>query len=621
MRNRYVLLLDLPLIALAALGAFLLRFDWFFPARPEFLPFLGMVLVVKPLVFIGFGLYGRYWKYASAGDLVVVAMGVTAASAALGLIIGTAMMTQAIAEFSRSVLLIDWLLTMLAVGGLRFTIRLWSEPRLMHARSNSGPRRNVLIAGAGAAGAAVLREISRNPSLGLNPIGLLDDDPVKLGKRIHGIRVLGSLDDVKTVIASESVQEVIIAMPTAPGSIIRRVAQACASESVVSRTLPGYFELLDGRVSVSRLREVDISDLLRRPEIPGRGDAAAYVTDRTVLVTGAGGSIGLELSRQLAHVRPRRLVLLGHGENSLFEAEYQLRGAFPGVAMETVVADVRDRDRIRRVFERVRPEIVFHAAAHKHVPMMEQNPEEAITNNVLGTANVVEAAIQASAARLVLISTDKAVEPRSVMGASKRVAEQIVMQAASKWARAFTVVRFGNVLGSRGSVVPHFKRQIEAGGPITITHPEVTRFFMTIPEAVHLVLHAGGLSRGGELFVLNMGRPVRITDLAQDLIALSGYSPDEIEIVYTGLRPGEKLEERLWDTGASVKVTGHPDILQVAEAASQAGGAVPLDQFARAAREGNRMELEMLLAQQVSSYAPLRGDLEGLGVTGPQNVY
>ena len=616
MRNRYVLLLDLPLLALAAWGAFLLRFDWFFLSRPEFLPFLGTVLVVKPIVFACFGLYGRYWKYASAGDLVVVAMGVTAASAALGLIIGTAMITQVIVEFSRSVLLIDWLLTMLAVGGLRFTIRLGSERRLIHAGPGGGPRRSVLIAGAGAAGAAVLREISRNPSLGLHPIGLLDDDAVKRGKRIHGVRVLGRLDDLGEVVASQGVQEVIIAMPTAPGSLVKRVAQACASAEVRSRTVPGYFELLDGRVSVSRLREVEISDLLRRPEIPGPVDAAAYVTDRTVLVTGAGGSIGLELSRQVAHARPRRLVLVGHGENSLFEAEYQLRRSFPAVAMQTVVADVRDRDRIHRVFERVRPEIVFHAAAHKHVPMMEQNPEEAITNNVLGTANVVDATIRSSAARLVLVSTDKAVEPRSVMGASKRVAEQLVMQAASEWGRAFAVVRFGNVLGSRGSVVPHFKRQIEAGGPITITHPDATRFFMTIPEAVHLVLHAGGLSKGGELFVLNMGRPVRITDLAHDLLALSGHAPNEIEIVYTGLRPGEKLEERLWDTGAAVKATAHPDILQVVEAASR-GGAVPVDRFARAAREGNRIELDMLLVQQVSSYAPLPADMEGLHLTGP----
>jgi FlaA1/EpsC-like NDP-sugar epimerase len=606
MRNRYVLLLDLPLIALAAFGAFLLRFDWFFPSRPEFLPFLAAALVVKPAVFMGFGLYGRYWKYASVRDLVAVTLGVTAASVVLGLLVAVAMVNRAIPEFSRSVLLIDWLLTVLAAGGLRFTIRLWNDRRLGSAAGGSGPLLNLLIAGAGAAGEAVLREIERNPSLRLNPVGLLDDDAVKRGKRIHGVRVLGRLDEVEKVIASRDIQEVIIAMPTAPGSTIRRVAQACAAADVTSRTLPGMFELLDGRVSVSRLREVDISDLLRRPEIPGPVDGAAYVTGRTVVVTGGGGSIGLELSRQLAHAGPGRLILLGHGENSLFEAEYQLRESFSDVSLETVVADVRDRERIQRVFERYRPEIVFHAAAHKHVPMMERNPEEAITNNVLGTANVVGAALDAGTPRLVLISTDKAVEPSSIMGATKRVAEQIVMQAARRSGRAFAAVRFGNVLGSRGSVVPHFKRQIEAGGPITITHPDVSRFFMTIPEAVHLVLHAGGLSRGGELFVLNMGRAVRIIDLAHDLIALSGYSPDEIEIRYTGLRPGEKLEERLWDTAATIEPTAHPDILRVTEVADQPP-AVPIEQFWAASRRGDRLEIEMLLAQQVSTYVPSGG--------------
>jgi FlaA1/EpsC-like NDP-sugar epimerase len=327
------------------------------------------------------------------------------------------------------------------------------------------------------------------------------------------------------------------------------------------------------------------------------------VSGRTVLVTGAGGSIGLELSRQVAHARPARLVLLGHGENSLFEAEHQLRAAFREVKFITVVADVRDRERIHQVFKLYRPEIVFHAAAHKHVPMMEQNPEEAITNNVLGTAHVVSAALEYGTSRFVLISTDKAVEPRNVMGASKRVAEQVVMQAARRYNRAFAVVRFGNVLGSRGSVVPFFKRQIAAGGPVTVTHKDVTRYFMTIPEAVHLVLQACGMSRGGELFVLNMGRPVRIADLAQDLIALSGFTTDEIEVVYTGLRPGEKLDERLWDTGATVDATAHPDVMRVTESA-EGVAAVPLERFAGAARSGNRLEIDMLLAQQVASYVP-----------------
>ena len=605
MRNRYVLLLDLPLITLAALGAFLLRFDWFFASRPEFLPFLVASLVLKPLVFMGFGLYGRYWKYATVSDLVVVTVGVTAASVALSILVGGAMLTGVIDAFSRAVLLIDWSLSVLAVGGLRFTIRLWHERGLTRSARDVGPRRNLLIAGAGVAGAAVLQEIQRNPGLRLRPVGLVDDDAVKRGKRIHGVRVLGRLENITELIHMHAVEEVIIAMPNASGATIRRVAEACAGAGVTSRTVPGMFELLDGRVTVNRLREVEISDLLRRPEIIGPVDAAGYVRGRTALVTGGGGSIGLELSRQLAHARPARLLVLGHGENSLFEAEYQLRAAFPDVLLETIVADIRDRSRIQQVFARYEPDVVFHAAAHKHVPMMERNPEEAITNNILGTANIVDAAVRASTSRLVLISTDKAVEPRSMMGASKRVAEQIVLQAARHRNRAYSVVRFGNVLGSRGSVVPHFKRQIESGGPVTITHPEARRFFMTIPEAVHLVLHAGGMAHGGELFVLNMGEPVRIADLAKDLIALSGYAADEIELVYTGLRPGEKLHERLWEEGADVRGTAHPDIFRVVEFGG-GSDAVPVQQFARAVQEGRRMDIEMLLAQQVSTYVPFR---------------
>jgi FlaA1/EpsC-like NDP-sugar epimerase len=374
MRNRYVLVLDLPLIALAALGAFLLRFDWFFASRPEFLPFVLAALLVKPPVFMGFGLYGRYWKYASVSDLLVVVVGVTAASLLLGLLVVGAVSSRVVNEFSRSVLLIDWLLTVIAIGGLRFTIRLWNDPGLSRAAADAGPIRNAVIAGAGIAGAAVLREIQRNPGLRLNVVGFLDDDPVKRGKRIHGVRVLGGLGKVGDDITTHAIDEVIIAMPTAPGQTIRQVAQTCAAANVSSRTLPGMFELLDGRVAVSRLREVDISDLLRRAEILAPIDAAHYVAGRSVLVTGGGGSIGLELCRQVAHAGPRQLILLGHGENSLFEAENQLRSLSPDVPLEVVVADVRDRERIRHVFERYRPSIVFHAAAHKHVPMMERNP-------------------------------------------------------------------------------------------------------------------------------------------------------------------------------------------------------------------------------------------------------
>jgi FlaA1/EpsC-like NDP-sugar epimerase len=325
------------------------------------------------------------------------------------------------------------------------------------------------------------------------------------------------------------------------------------------------FELLDGHVSVSLLRNVEIADLLRRSQVVGRPETASYLRGRVVMVTGAGGSIGSELCRQVGFAKPSRLVLLGHGENSIFEVYSQLAQQYPTVPMHTVIADIRDRERIRAVFEEFGPEVVFHAAAHKHVPLMQENPEEAITNNVIGTAHVVAAAEECGTTRLVMISTDKAVAPSSVMGASKRLAESVVRQAGLRSGRPFVVVRFGNVLGSRGSVVPLFKRQIERGGPVTLTHPEMKRFFMTIPEAVHLVLQAGGFGHAGGLFVLNMGEPVRISDLAADLIRLSGFAPGEIPIVYTGIREGEKLEERLWEENAVVETTVNPEILAVTE--------------------------------------------------------
>jgi FlaA1/EpsC-like NDP-sugar epimerase len=363
------------------------------------------------------------------------------------------------------------------------------------------------------------------------------------------------------------------------------------------------FELLGGRVTVQRLREVEIADLLRRPQVSGPQQTAAYLAGRRVLVTGAGGSIGLELCRQVAHAGPAELVLVGHGENSIYEADVSPREAFPRVRIATAIADIRDADRVHQVFAGCRPEIVFHAAAHKHVPLMEKCPEEAVTNNILGTHYVLEAALATGTERFVLVSTDKAVEPRSRMGATKRVAEQLVTFAARRSNKPYAVVRFGNVLGSRGSVVPRFRQQMEAGGPITLTHPDMTRFFMTIPEAVHLVLCAGGLARAGELFVLNMGEPIRIAQLAQDLITLSGYEPGEIPIAYTGVRPGEKLEERLWEQGADVSATNHPEILQVDEQSGLAEP-VPIAEFAEAARVGDHLKIDLLLTARIPTYVP-----------------
>jgi FlaA1/EpsC-like NDP-sugar epimerase len=565
MRNRFILLADLPLFAVSALAAFILRFDWFFVHfQHEFVVFLVAALLLKPIVLYAFGMYSRYWEFASVDDMMHLTLASLASAVSMAIVVTALLFMHVIEQFPRAIVPIDGLITLVVLGASRATVRLLHESRKRNATTRPGAARRVLIAGAGTAGAMVAREISRNPQLGLVPVGFLDDDAAKTGKRIQGLIVFGALDALPSAVAAHGVQEVIIAMPSVAGKIVRAVAETCRTLGVPSRTIPGMYEMLDGNASVSRLRKVEIADLLRRSETDWNTTAGDYVTGKTVLVTGGGGSIGLELCRQVARRNPGELILLGHGENSLFEAQSHLKSLFPSVPTRAVVADVRDSQRLSHLIGQLRPQVIFHAAAHKHVPLMEANPEEAITNNIFGTRNMVDAALKAGVDRFVMISTDKAVSPSSLMGASKRIAEAIVRDAAARHQRAYVVVRFGNVLGSRGSVVPEFKRQIEEGGPITITHPEMRRYFMTIPEAVHLVLSAGGLGRGGELFVLRMGAPVRIVDLARDLVRLSGA--DDVPIVFTGVRPGEKLEEVLWEDGADVADTAHPDILRVSEA-------------------------------------------------------
>jgi FlaA1/EpsC-like NDP-sugar epimerase len=588
LRNRYVLYGDLALIVISVMGSFALRLDvaqlpYYFPAM---LIMCAAALLIKTPTYYFFGLYRRLWIYASTYELRLITAAVTAASvltsaAMLGLIYGGLV----IPGMPRSALGIDWLLSLVLIGGSRFALRVLSE---QSTPARAGKARRALIVGAGDAGALVVRELQRSSQLNLSPAGFLDDDPMKQNQEIHGVPVIGFIRDLAETLDNQPVDEVIFAIPSAPGRVVRQVNDACRLKGIPTRTMPGIYELIGGKVNVSRLREVDITDLLRRE--PTRVNEAMIgdaLTGKRVLVTGAGGSIGQELSRQIARWAPAQLIILGHGENSIFETVLELRDAFPALNLEPIIADVKDKPRMLAVLRQYGVQVVFHTAAHKHVPLMQANVQEAVVNNVFGTRNVVDAAAETGVERLVLVSTDKAIRPANVYGATKRLAEMIVLEAARRTGRAFSVVRFGNVLGSRGSVIPLFKRQIAAGGPVLITHPDMERYFMTIPEAVHLVLQAASMGRGGEAFLLDMGKQVRIVDLAEDLIRLSGLEPGrDIEIEFTGVRPGEKLSEELWELDKTYERTDHPDIVRSEHEAPVSGGDLP----------GTLARLESLLA-------------------------
>lgn len=599
LRNRLFLAGDMFLIVVSVMGSFALRFELgtlFVYYLPQAIRMALLALLIKPLVYHTFGLYRRLWAYASTREIILIASSVTSASTVLSIAVIAMISIQArypgYIGFPRATLVIDWLLSLVLAGGIRFASRIVADSRTATANGNKTPNtlRRVLIIGAGDAGALVVREIQKNPQLNLLPVCFLDDDTAKQKSQIHSIPVVGTLNDLSKSLRAKNIHEVIIAIPTAPGEVVRRVAETCQRDKIPFRTMPGIYELIGGRVSVNRLREVNINDLLRRASaMTDDRRIGSVIAGRRVLVTGAGGSIGTELCRQIVRWGPSALIMLGHGENSIFRAYLDLNATHPGQPIHPVIADIRDLDRITAVFEDYRPQVVFHAAAHKHVPLMEVNVEEAITNNVLGTRNLVESALSYDIDRLVMISSDKAINPTSVMGATKRLAELLVLDAAHASKRAYSVVRFGNVLGSRGSVVPRFQRQIKAGGPVTVTHPDMERFFMTIPEAVHLVLQAGAMGEGCEVFVLKMGEQIKILDLAKDLIRLSGLEPEkDIDIVFTGVRPGEKLSEELWDQWATFVPTQHPDILRLSDEDIFSGDALQnaVDELIHLAREG-----------------------------------
>ena len=568
-RNRYVLAGDLILIVMCVLGSYALRLELgtlfvYYIQSAYFM--IGVSLIIKPLIYHYFGLYRRMWVYASVQELKIILFAVTIASALVAATMISLFTLRMFGGFPRSILIIDWILSMLGVGGLRFAIRVIAESnRLPVQGSGSDHVKHVLIVGAGDAGALVVRELQKNAQLNMKAIGFLDDSKEKQQQQLMGIPVIGTIEDLKKVLSHQHVDEVIIAIPSAPGRVVRLVADGCRQRGIPFRTMPGIYELLGGKVNLNRLRDVDIADLLRRQPARMKDELVGnIITGKTIMVTGAGGSIGRELCRQITRWEPSELILLGHGENSIFETLLELQESSPSLSIKPLIADIRDHQRIEAIFREYKPQVVFHTAAHKHVPLMETNVAEAIMNNVIGTRTIVASSLKNNVERFVLISTDKAILPANVMGGTKRIAEMIVLDAAKSSLRPYCVVRFGNVLGSRGSVVPLFKRQIALGGPVTVTHPEMKRYFMTIPEAVYLVLQAASMGEGGEAFLLNMGQQVKILDLAEDLIRLSGLEPGkDIEVVFTGIRPGEKLSEDLWEEGHAFKETEHPDIFRL----------------------------------------------------------
>lgn len=621
LRVRYLMLLDLILVLLATVLAFVVRYEALVSVWPyivENWSYFVLAPLVRLPIYFSFRLYNRMWRYASIVEMKMIVAASLVSSAIIFIVNFGLLPTLGLTYMpSRSIWFLEGLLSLGFLASSRFVLRLIQERYRPHELAQlrafiQNPTR-LLIAGAGDAGAMVLRELQNNRANGAEVIGFIDDDPAKRKLSVNGVPILGNRTAIPDLVRRHRIDQIIIAMPTAAGRDIREIVQICEKAGVKPRTIPGLYELIDGTVKLTQLREVRIEDLLRRDPI--RTDTAAVaelLRDKRVLVTGGGGSIGSELCRQILRCRPAELILLGHGENSIFEMHNELlienrRMLGDSVVITPVIADVRFADRMLTIFTRVKPQIVFHAAAHKHVPLMEMNPAEAITNNVLGTRNVVQAAQAVGVERLVLISTDKAVNPTSVMGASKRAAELLVHDAARTSRRPYMAVRFGNVLGSRGSVVLTFRQQIAAGGPVTVTDPEMKRFFMTIPEAVQLVLQAAVLGKGGEVFLLDMGEPVKIVDMATDLIRLSGLEVGrDIDIVFTGLRPGEKLFEELFIPGECYERTRHEKIF----IAGNASTFVPdhlddaIDGLRRAADLNDRNAIIRGLQNLIPEYRP-----------------
>jgi FlaA1/EpsC-like NDP-sugar epimerase len=559
-RKLTLLLIDIVLINIAGLAALLLRFDFSIPREymQIYLQTGVFTTTVMIIIFYVFDLYQSVWCYAGLDELIYVVTSSTAGSTILFLVYNYILDIR----FPRSFYILFTLLTSSLVGGSRLAYRVSRRIKLALFRDDLD-RKRVLIIGGGEAGSMIIKEMHNNPQIHKYPVAVVDDDFKKYGGKIHGVPILGTREDIHRIVQEKKIDEILIAMPSVSKQKIREIVDICKGTKCSLKTLPGVYEIIDGRVDIKKIRDIQIEDLLgREPVKVDLKEISDYLTGEVVLVTGGGGSIGSELCRQIAELSPKKLIIFDIYENGAYELQQELeRGYNSDLDLKVCIGSIRDINRLEQIFKTYKPQIVFHAAAHKHVPLMESNPMEAIKNNVFGTINVAECADRYGAKRFILISTDKAVNPTSIMGATKRIAEMIIQAMDRKSETEFAAVRFGNVLGSNGSVIPLFRKQILEGGPVTVTDPEVIRYFMTITEAVQLVIQAGAMAKGGEIFVLDMGEPVKIKDLARDLIKLSGFEPDvDIKIEYTGLRPGEKLYEELLMAEEGLRETKHEKI-------------------------------------------------------------
>ena len=559
-------------------------------------------VVMKVATFYFLGLYNRIWRYASVDDLVNIFKSIVASSF---IIITYIYFLQG--KFPRSVMALDMFITFFLIGTSRLFLRWRYEYLYMRKKPMADNIRSIFVYGAGDAGEMIIREMLKHPELGYRPVGIIDDDRDKRNMKIHNLPVLGGRDRLLELVAEYGVGEIVIAIPSATGVEMKPIIDACAEAKVKVKTVPGVYELIDENVYISQIRDVKIEDLLGRDQVDlNIHEIKNHISGKSILITGSGGSIGSQIAREVIRFNPKKLYLLGRGEHSVYLIDNELSLEFPDVLKEVIIADIQDRAKIADVFSKHQIDIVFHAAAYKHVPLMEAHAGEAVKNNVLGTKNVADAAQAHNVSTFVMISTDKAVNPTSVMGATKRVAEMYIQSMAAGSHTRFVAVRFGNVLGSRGSVIPLFRKQIESGGPLTVTHPEITRYFMTIPEAAKLVVQASVMAKGGEIFILDMGNPVKIADLAKDLIRLSGFSPDvDIKIRYTGLRPGEKLYEELLTAEEGTRRTVHKKIFVAKKQEINAGMLEKeIASLERFARDNNQFQIKKKLIQITGSYKP-----------------